>query len=291
MALLAHGTRLGTSPARYYAGVVTIDAGYHHERGNWGRTGATRNWFAGEGTGSGAMKGAWPSGYLPGACWVLPQKAGGMASRGFVDGSGAVAGANLAGGKNGEAALSGSGTITSAIGSLIIDAVAALSGAGTLSDADMTALGTLTAALVGTSDLAGDGLLAEILEAVATLVGSGSISAAALGAEAGLAAALTGTGSATGEATGIGALSATVTLAEGGTLTAQAVADAVWAQAIEAGLSADDVLRLIASASAGKLSGAATTTIRIRDLNDTKDRIVATVDSSGNRSALTLDPD
>jgi len=86
-------------------------------------------------------------------------------------------------------------------------------------------------------------------------------------------------------------MSADLTLASGGTLTAQAVADAVWAQAIEAGLSADDVLRLIAAASAGKLSGAATTTIRIRDLADTTDRIVATVDSSGNRSAITLDPD
>lgn len=48
-------------------------------------------------------------------------------------------------------------------------------------------------------------------------------------------------------------------------------------------------LRLILAALCGKLSGAATTSIAIRDTNDTKDRIAATVDSDGNRSAVTLD--
>ncbi len=48
-------------------------------------------------------------------------------------------------------------------------------------------------------------------------------------------------------------------------------------------------LRLMLAALAGKLSGAATTTVTIRDTNDSKDRVVATVDSSGNRSAVTLD--
>ncbi len=48
-------------------------------------------------------------------------------------------------------------------------------------------------------------------------------------------------------------------------------------------------LRLMLSALAGKLSGAATTTVTIRDTNDGIDRIVATVDSNGNRSAVTLD--
>jgi hypothetical protein len=49
-------------------------------------------------------------------------------------------------------------------------------------------------------------------------------------------------------------------------------------------------LRLIAAANAAKLSGAATTTITIRNaVADSKDRIVATVDSDGNRSAITYD--
>lgn len=49
------------------------------------------------------------------------------------------------------------------------------------------------------------------------------------------------------------------------------------------------LLRLFFSSLTGKLSGAATTTISIRDQADTKNRIVATVDSNGNRSAVTLD--
>ena len=48
-------------------------------------------------------------------------------------------------------------------------------------------------------------------------------------------------------------------------------------------------LRVAASALFGKLSGAATTTVNIRDEADTKNRIAATVDASGNRSAVTLD--
>jgi hypothetical protein len=43
------------------------------------------------------------------------------------------------------------------------------------------------------------------------------------------------------------------------------------------------------AALAGKLSGAAGTTINIRDVNDTKNRITATVDENGNRLTVTLD--
>lgn len=65
----------------------------------------------------------------------------------------------------------------------------------------------------------------------------------------------------------------------------------VWQREIETGYSAEQLLRLIAAALAGKLSGADSTTITIRDVNDTVDRIVATVDGAGNRTAITADPD
>ena len=48
-------------------------------------------------------------------------------------------------------------------------------------------------------------------------------------------------------------------------------------------------LRLILASVVAKLSGAATTTVTIRDINDTKNRITATVDASGNRTAVTAD--
>lgn len=48
-------------------------------------------------------------------------------------------------------------------------------------------------------------------------------------------------------------------------------------------------LRLMLSALAGKVSGAGTGTETFRDTNDSKNRIVATTDDDGNRSAVTLD--
>lgn len=58
---------------------------------------------------------------------------------------------------------------------------------------------------------------------------------------------------------------------------------------IETSYSLRQALRLILSACAAKLSGAATTTVNIRDVGDSKNRISATVDASGNRTAVTLD--
>lgn len=71
---------------------------------------------------------------------------------------------------------------------------------------------------------------------------------------------------------------------------AQEIADAILdrATAIE-GYTPRQALRLILAALAAKLSGAATTTVAIRDIADTKDRITATVDADGNRTAVTLD--
>lgn len=55
------------------------------------------------------------------------------------------------------------------------------------------------------------------------------------------------------------------------------------------GYTLEQTLKLCLAALAGKLSGAATTTITIRAADDSKDRITATVDSDGNRSAVVLD--
>lgn len=61
------------------------------------------------------------------------------------------------------------------------------------------------------------------------------------------------------------------------------------ANGIETGYTPRQSDRLILAAATGKLSGAATSTVTIRDINDTKDRITATVDSNGNRTAVTKD--
>jgi hypothetical protein len=71
--------------------------------------------------------------------------------------------------------------------------------------------------------------------------------------------------------------------------TSAAIADAVLDDAVEGSETLRQAVRLIRAAAVGKLSGAATTEITIRDAADTKARITATVDSNGNRSAVTTD--
>lgn len=68
-----------------------------------------------------------------------------------------------------------------------------------------------------------------------------------------------------------------------------AAVDAILDEVVEGTYTMRQFLRLFASALGGELSGAATTTITIRDASDTKTRITATVDADGNRSAVTLD--
>ena len=61
------------------------------------------------------------------------------------------------------------------------------------------------------------------------------------------------------------------------------------ARIVDGTLTQDQSTRLQNSALFGKVSGAAGTSVLIRNVGDTKNRISATVDASGNRSAVTLD--
>jgi len=63
----------------------------------------------------------------------------------------------------------------------------------------------------------------------------------------------------------------------------------ILAGVVEGALTLEQVLRILLADAAGKASGGGTTTIAFRDNADSKDRIVKTVDSSGNRSAVVLD--
>lgn len=66
-------------------------------------------------------------------------------------------------------------------------------------------------------------------------------------------------------------------------------ATAVWQQVLESSLSAEELVRLMASMLTGKVSGAGTGTETFRDLDDSKDRVVVTVDENGNRTAVVRD--
>lgn len=76
------------------------------------------------------------------------------------------------------------------------------------------------------------------------------------------------------------------------TTTIPAAADnaaAVAAVAVDGSTTLAESLRLANAVLGGKVSGAGTGTETFRDLANTKDRVVATVDSSGNRTAITRD--
>lgn len=102
------------------------------------------------------------------------------------------------------------------------------------------------------------------------------------------------TGSVTGSLSGsVGSVTAGVTVTtnndkSGYTLSGAGVT-AVWGEVMEGSITAVQYMRGFSAALMGKASGLATTTAVYRDLGDTKDRITATVDASGNRTAVTRD--
>lgn len=73
--------------------------------------------------------------------------------------------------------------------------------------------------------------------------------------------------------------------------TANAIADALLdrANGVETSLTVRQAMRIMMAALAGKASGLDTPSVTYRDTNDTKDRITATTDVNGNRTAVTLD--
>ena len=202
-----------------------------------------------------------PHGYRSGYTWLLPQKDGALKSVNEAEGV-ASATYNIAGGKNGSVTISGvaSGTFT---GQLVVSGSASISGAATVTANSF-------AALNGASTISGSATPTFAITAKAW--GTTSISGAA-------------TVTATRYATGT--LEAEITpFTE---LSPTSLANAVWAQALEAGYTAEQMMRVMAAALAGEVSGAGTATVTIRDIGDTTDRIVASVDGSGNRTAVTLD--
>ena len=118
----------------------------------------------------------------------------------------------------------------------------------------------------------------------AVAIGTGGIAAASFAASAIDAAAIA--------ANAIGASEIAADAIGASELAADAVAEivaAVFAQAIEGTLTLLQAQRVQTAAAAGKTSGMDTGTGIIRDTTDAKDRVTATLDGAGNRTAITLD--
>jgi hypothetical protein len=267
MALIGNYSVLNKGPGRWLGGNSTAHASgvgqaHPYTRANWGKIGALRNFVYQDRSANALEYFSIPSGYL-GRGWVMPIERGGISSHKWAIGAGTLAGA-MASGKNAVSAVNGTATIT-ATGQLVVSGSATINGAATVS-------GNSFAALLGTAALSASGSVTATIKAL------GFVGVSISGA---------GTCSATRYATG--KLTADITpFTE---LSPQSLAAQILdIEDVETSMSVRNALRLIAAATAGKVSGAAGTTITIRSAYaDDKDRIVATVDTAGNRSAITYD--
>lgn len=272
------------------------------ERANWGAWGATRNFYAGEATvisgSSIANTAGSPVGYKPPVSYSWPIKDGVDQKR--INAAITVTAAVLAG-----SLVSGRNLTVSALGGQ-----GGAAGASSFID-----IRQLTAALTasGGIDTVSMGLIANLI--VSGLGGSGTINASTLDMIYAMVGAITASGELEGVGSGIGHLDADLTASGtlagasvsggvgvpgylyadldslGDVLTTANIAPAVWDALCESGVTNKAALRIILATLAGKISGAPTGPIVIRDVNDTTDRVTASVDVNGNRTAVTLDAD
>lgn len=265
MALIGNGVLLRSNP--FYgvgqAGVFTT------ERATFWDPGARRRFAYGQASISGVTnRAAVPEGYLHPACWDMPQKSGGIASRGRIAGDGETTSANLAGGLNAESDIVGVGDIDDAALGLILSAVATLVGQG-----------VLTSSIVG------------VLQAAASVSGSGDPTAA-LGALASLVSDATGAGTISSASSTAKAQIGADIVVTGDVLNTANVAAAVWEAVAEGSFTYQQVMRILSAVAAGKTTivdlGGGMATVTFRDLEDTKDRIVADMDGS-ERTDVTKD--
>ena len=262
MGVLQNASREKLGVFRTY-GATILNSAYPQEVvSNWHLTGMQRNLTAGQGIAD--DKTAIPDGLTHPASWVMARKTGRVAARNEALPKLTTAG-SIAAGRNIEGSASPALTAT-ATGQLVV------SGVGSASM-------TLTTGATVVAALAAVGSASPALTASATpratghMVGSATMSLSA-----------SATRYATGKLEGSVNLGA---VAIGADTFSNYLLDE---QDIETGLTLRQALRVVAAASAGKVSGAETTTIRFRNAQaDTKDRIVATVDANGNRDAVTLD--
>lgn len=256
--LLGNCTRDSRNPLRLLGGTPG------NERNDYGRPGSIRNFAMGEAAVSGvSSRASIPSGYRHPYSWMLANKSGALKS--FLESQGsATASIAMAAGVNIVATSDGTATAT-AIGQLVVSGVGTSNGVATVSGNIVAALGAS-----GTS------------EGVATV--SGAVNALAwANATVTSTATVSGTIFATGELVGSIAPAVDLEAASFSTYLLDT-------ELVETGLTVRETLRIAISALGGKVSISGNT-VTFRDVNDTVDRITATTDSNGQRTAVTLDPD
>lgn len=261
MALLQNGFRDASSGVRIFGATASNNAYPSALIGNWDKIACKRNLSAGEGITSELA--SVPAGRSNKYTWIMPQKPGAISSRNEMQGVAAWTGA-IAAGRNLSASFAGLADFT-ATGQLVVSGSGSFAGVAAFE-------GNVTAALNAAGSFAG----------VASFTGAVKADGFMAGAFAG-SASFTATRYSTGSLSG--SFAPAVTLEAAGF--SSYLLDE---EDIETGLTLRQALRLIAAATGGKVSGGGTTTITFANaVADDVDRIVATVDSSGNRTAITYE--
>lgn len=244
MSLLRNGANVLSGLNRYFAAV-----GAYGLRGNFDKSGAHYSFQSGEHAVSNVTsRTGWPNGYRAPAAWQLPQKGGAITSRNECY-------LTLAGAANGAKGLGGVGSATvtltgAALGGLIAGGVASATVTVNADGAVVATLGAPGAADISIAGTATPGALGWLIsEAVVTI--DGEI-----------------------VSYGIGHMDGTT--AEAG-LTPTGIANAVWARIVDAGFSAEEILRLLAAHAAGDADGLDGGTTEFMSLDGTKARITGSV--------------
>jgi hypothetical protein len=139
------------------------------------------------------------------------------------------------------------------------------------------------------------GTLTGIGELLADILGDGTLDAPVLSALGELSADLTVTGTGLSTANVGEAVWSAIAASNnapgtmGEKLNDAGSASNPWTEVIESGLSAAEILRIIAAALAGEVSGAGSGTETFVGLDGATDRIVSTVDVDGNRTNVVVD--
>ena len=173
------------------------------------------------------------------------------------------------------------GSAGKAIGDILVDTGTTIPGTITVIDNEIATIDTNVDSIL--ADTQTDGVVVAAASktgyTLAATTGLGNQTANITGNLSGSVGSVTG---AVGSVTGaVGSVTSAVTLTAAGI-------DAVWDEPMQTGLSGRNALRALMAFVAGKTSGAATTSITFRDVGDTINMIVQTVDSEGDRSATTL---
>lgn len=285
MALVSNGANVLAGLSRYDGafGAAVL-------RGQFDKSGRFMNFDSGEHAISGVTnKASIPAGARHPIAWKMGTKAGSLASTNEAEG-GCSLSLTLAAGRNISGLAEGSTPTAEATLQLVVSMVASALGEATTNANLNAALGLSGSAAGVSTDNAIITALAWAIgqsdgEATATLVSyatgrlQGSITPFTELSPEGLAAAVWN--------------SLLVNYPDSGTA-GNALANAgaggnPWSAIIEDGMTAEEVLRVIASVLAGKVSGAGTGTETFVGLDGTTNRVISTVDNDGNRSSVIVD--